>query len=106
MTGATGYVGSIFARKALEVQVGHSVVGLARSEESARKLQSAWVTPLRGNLEDHGALTKGASDADAFVHLGFVYEFDRPYSEFVQIDQDARLAKLYRSLGSSSNSEQ
>ncbi|MCU1250037.1 MAG: NAD(P)-binding protein [Edaphobacter sp.] len=87
MTGASGYVGSSVAAKALKR--GHSVVGLAGSEASSVKLQQLGVTPLRGDLEDHGTLARGASEADAALHLGFVHEFNRPYDELVRIDQRA-----------------
>jgi short-subunit dehydrogenase len=38
LTGATGYIGSIVARRLKET--GHTVFGLARSESSAQKLKA------------------------------------------------------------------
>jgi len=84
MTGASGYVGSVVAEKA--IQQGHSVVGLARSQASQEKLKKLGATPLAGDLEALDILAKGAADADAVLHLGFVHEFNRPYSELLAID--------------------
>ena len=48
MTGASGYIGSVVAEKAVEQ--GHTVVGLARSQASQEKLRKLGVTPLPGDL--------------------------------------------------------
>jgi nucleoside-diphosphate-sugar epimerase len=84
MTGASGYIGSVVAEKAVEQ--GHTVVGLARSEASQQKLKKLGVTPLPGDLESLDLLTRAAADSDAVLHLGFVHEFHRPYSELLAID--------------------
>src|SRR5579862_9607817 len=84
MTGASGYVGSVVAEKAIEQ--GHTVVGLARSQSSAEKLTKLGATPLLGNLESLDLLTRAAADSDAVLHLGFVHEFHRPYDELLAID--------------------
>ena len=84
ITGASGYVGSVVAEKAIEF--GHKVTGLARSEASAKKLEKLGVTPLRGELTDTALLSEQAKKSDAVLHLGFVHEFDRPYEELLAID--------------------
>ena len=87
MTGASGYIGSVVAEKAVEQ--GHTVVGLARSQASQEKLKKLGVTPLPGDLESLDLLTRAAADSDAVLHLGFVHEFHRPYSELLAIDKAA-----------------
>lgn len=87
MTGASGYIGSVVAEKA--VKQGHTVVGLARSQASQEKLKSLGVTPLSGDLESLELLTRAAAVSDAVLHLGFVHEFHRPYSELLAIDKAA-----------------
>jgi nucleoside-diphosphate-sugar epimerase len=84
ITGAGGYVGSVVSEKA--ISAGHNVLGLARSESSARKLKGMGVTPILGELEDLELLTKTAKEADAVLHLGFVHEFHRPFDELIAID--------------------
>jgi nucleoside-diphosphate-sugar epimerase len=87
MTGASGYIGSVVAEKAVEQ--GHTVVGLARSQASQEKLKKLGVTPLAGDLESLDLLTRAAAESDAVLHLGFVHEFHRPYSELLAIDKAA-----------------
>ena len=69
LTGATGYIGSTVAKALLTV--GHEVVGLARSEQSAEKLIAAGVTPYRGDIKDLESLKKGAAGAEGVIHTGF-----------------------------------
>jgi nucleoside-diphosphate-sugar epimerase len=66
VTGATGYVGGAVA-EALRA-AGHEVVGLARSEEAARRLEAAGCTALRGSLADADVLARGGREADATIH--------------------------------------
>jgi nucleoside-diphosphate-sugar epimerase len=87
ITGATGYIGSVVAEKAIEQ--GHEVVGLARSRASEEKLKKLGVTPFPGDLESLDRLTRGAAESDAVLHLGFVHDFTRPYEELIGIDKSA-----------------
>ena len=64
---ATGYVGSAVFRQL--VQAGHSVSGLARSDEAAAKVTAAGGTPVRGDISDTGLLAASAEAADAVIHL-------------------------------------
>jgi nucleoside-diphosphate-sugar epimerase len=66
LTGATGYIGSAVA-KALQ-GAGHTVTGLARSEEAASRLSAAGVTPIHGELTDGAMVEKAAAEADAVIH--------------------------------------
>jgi nucleoside-diphosphate-sugar epimerase len=68
LTGASGYIGGVVAEKLLAA--GHSVMGLARSEESARKLEAVGVCPVPGNLRDVVGLASSAREADGVIHAG------------------------------------
>ena len=72
VTGASGWIGSAVVPELL--RAGHEVVGLARSEASAQRLESAGALVLRGDLDDPDSLAKAASDSDGVVHLGFQHE--------------------------------
>jgi len=69
VTGASGWIGSPTVAEL--VDAGHEVVGLARSDESAARVEAVGGTVLRGDLTEVGALAAAAGDADAVVHLAF-----------------------------------
>ncbi len=69
VTGATGYVGSALVRNL--TGAGHTVVGLARSDESAATLEEQGVEVHRGELSDPVSLVEGARRADAVIHTAF-----------------------------------
>jgi len=68
LTGATGYIGSAVADALL--QAGHSVTGLARSDEAAAQLHLKGVTPHRGDLKSPASLAGAASALDGVIHTG------------------------------------
>ena len=66
LTGGTGDIGSAVGevlRKA-----GHDVIGLARSEGSARKLVSAGIEPFPGSLRETGKLIEAIRFVGGVVH--------------------------------------
>ena len=69
ITGASGWIGSAVVPELLSS--GHKVVGLARSDESAAKLEAAGAEVLRGDLDDLDTLREGASSSDGVIHLAF-----------------------------------
>ncbi|MFI7342204.1 SDR family oxidoreductase [Streptomyces sp. NPDC050085] len=69
VTGASGWVGSAVARELLSA--GHEVVGLARSDASAAKLDAAGLTVRRGSVQDLDTLADAAKDSDGVLHLAF-----------------------------------
>jgi nucleoside-diphosphate-sugar epimerase len=72
VTGASGWIGSAVVPELLTA--GHEVVGLARSEASARKLEAAGAVVQHGNLEDPDGLAKAAADSDGVIHLAFMHD--------------------------------
>ena len=73
LTGAGGWIGSAVASDLLEA--GHSVVGLARSEDGAAELAAAGMTPLVGSLTDLDVLRRAADAADGVIHTAFGLDF-------------------------------
>ena len=72
VTGASGWIGSAVVP---ELQgAGHDVVGLARSDASAQKLEAAGAIVQRGDLDDPEVLAKAANEADGVIHLAFQHE--------------------------------
>ena len=69
VTGATGYVGSALVKNL--TGAGHTVVGLARSDESAATLEEQGVDVHRGELSDPASLVEGAKRAEAVIHTAF-----------------------------------
>ena len=72
VTGASGWIGSAVVLELLGA--GHEVVGLARSDQSAQRLEAAGATVQRGDLDDPEALAKAAADSDGVIHLAFQHE--------------------------------
>src|SRR5208283_724460 len=72
VTGASGWIGSAVVPELLGA--GHEVVGLARSEASAQRLQAAGALVYRGDLDDADDLAKAAADSDGVIHLVFQHE--------------------------------
>ncbi len=75
VTGASGHIGSAVVPELLTH--GHQVVGLARSDESAAKLQQQGAEVLRADIEDLDAIAKAAAASDGVIHLAFRHELMR-----------------------------
>ncbi|CAL9676064.1 SDR family oxidoreductase [Streptomyces sp. enrichment culture] len=76
VTGATGWIGSAVVDELLAA--GHQVTGLARSEEGEQKLTAKGADTVRGDLDDLAALQRGATQADAVIHLANKHDWGNP----------------------------
>ncbi len=68
LTGATGYIGGAVADALM--LAGHSVTGLARSDEAAARLHLKGIIPLRGDLTSPATVAAAAADLDGVIHTG------------------------------------
>lgn len=74
LTGASGYIGTVVCEKLRAF--GHQVTGLARSDESARKLQSAGAQAVRGDMRDLPIVVRAARESAAAIHLAQEHSAD------------------------------
>ncbi len=86
VTGASGFIGSGVAKEL--IGLGHEVIGLARSEESAEAIAKAGAIPLRGCLEDLDVLKRGAGESDGVINLGFSHDFSQ-YARSIEAESKA-----------------
>lgn len=70
VTGASGWIGSAMVPEL--IGAGHQVLGLARSDASARAVAAMGAEVLRGDLTDTDVLRAGALDSDGVIHLAFI----------------------------------
>ena len=70
VTGASGWIGSAVVPEL--ISAGHQVLGLARSDASAKAVADMGAEVLRGDLNDAGMLRAGALDSDGVIHLAFI----------------------------------
>lgn len=89
VTGATGGIGSAVVPEL--IAAGHEVIGLARSDASARAVAEAGAAVLRGSLSDLAVLQAGAEQADGVINLAFGNDFT---------DIEANMAEEARALQS------
>ena len=72
VTGASGGIGSSVVAEL--ITAGHDVLGLARSDTSARAIAAAGACVLHGDLDDLDSLRAGAADSDGVIHLAFGHD--------------------------------
>ncbi|WP_345830278.1 SDR family oxidoreductase (plasmid) [Pantoea sp. BRR-3P] len=89
VTGASGFIGSAIVKK-LQTR-GYEVLGLARSDASAEKLQQQGVQVVRGELEDVASLRNAVEQSDGVIHAGYIHDFSR-MDHAAEVDQRAILA--------------
>ncbi|KAJ4301559.1 hypothetical protein N0V90_003652 [Kalmusia sp. IMI 367209] len=86
VTGASGFVGKAVTKELLAA--GHTVLGLARSDESADVIASLGAGVHRGSLTDLSALKAGAASCDGVIHLAFLHDF-ASFAASAEIDRNA-----------------
>ena len=97
VTGATGFIGSAIVRELLDM--GHEVVGLARSDQGAAAVAAAGAAVHRGDLEDLDSLRRGAAGADGVIHTAFNHDFTVSRVDAARTDRRA-VEAMAEALGS------
>lgn len=93
VTGASGHIGLAVVREL--VSAGHAVVGLARSDASAAKVEDARGVALRADLDDADALAGAARAADGVVHLAFKHDLALEKGDFMgAVNADVRAVEV------------
>ncbi|MDO9379669.1 MAG: SDR family oxidoreductase [Nocardioidaceae bacterium] len=86
VTGGTGLIGSAVVHELIDHD--HHVVGLARSDSSARTLADAGAEVVRGSLGDLATLRDAAARADGVVNLAFSHEAVTPETFAAAVAQE------------------
>lgn len=76
ITGGTGTIGSAVVTELLAN--GHTVLALARSDDSAQTLENAGAKVLRGEIADLDVLRAGAAQSDGVISLAFSRDYSDP----------------------------
>jgi nucleoside-diphosphate-sugar epimerase len=86
VTGGSGFIGSAVVEQLLGA--GHDVLGLARSDSSARALTAAGAEVHRGDLGDVDSLREGAEASDGVIHLAYIHDFSK-FEDNARVDRRA-----------------
>jgi nucleoside-diphosphate-sugar epimerase len=75
VTGASGFIGTAVIKELIDA--GHEVLGLARSEASAKIVTDLGAAAHRGDIEDIESLRSGAAWSDGVIHTAFNHDFSK-----------------------------
>ena len=75
VTGASGWIGSASVTEL--IAAGHHVLGLARTDEAAAKVEKLGAEVVRGSLDDLAGLRAAAARVEGVVHLGYNHDFSQ-----------------------------
>ncbi|GAB3920738.1 SDR family oxidoreductase [Mucilaginibacter myungsuensis] len=84
VTGATGFVGSAIVKELLAN--GHTVTGLARTDEGAKALETVGANVYRGSIYDLDSIRAGVALADGVIHTAFDHDFSK-YKQNCETDR-------------------
>jgi nucleoside-diphosphate-sugar epimerase len=97
VTGGTGTIGSAVVTELLGN--GHTVLAVARSDDSAHALKDAGAEALRGGLTDLDVLRAGAAQSDGVISLAFGRDYSSPEALAQSVaEESAALAALGEEL--------
>ena len=97
LTGATGFIGTAVAQELIDH--GHTVLGVARTDEAAKTLAARGVEPHKGDLTDHASFVAGAKACDGVIHCAFIHDFSK-FGENIEIEKATVAAMLAALEGS------
>lgn len=84
LTNASGYIGKAVAKAALAK--GHTVTALARSPESAQKLEKIGVKPVHGDLKEPQKYIDAVRQADVVIHTAATNDADTGKYDTLTVD--------------------
>lgn len=84
LIGATGYIGSAVA-DALQA-AGHTVIGLARSDDAAQRLEARGIRAFIGDLNDPARVAQGAYEANAVIYAASASGPDTPQTDLKAVE--------------------
>jgi nucleoside-diphosphate-sugar epimerase len=85
VTGASGFIGAAVIAELHRAD--HQVVGLARSQESAARVEALGATPYMAGLDELDRLAEAAAQSDGVIHLA--YSHGSPVEEAAAADRRA-----------------
>lgn len=99
VTGATGFVGGVLARKLREL--GHEVLASVRDLDKAKDLQAIGVKLFRGDVTDKESLREGMQGSDGVFHVAGWYKIgvkDKSDAERVNAQGTRNVLELMQEL--------
>jgi nucleoside-diphosphate-sugar epimerase len=88
VTGASGHIGSAVIPELLGA--GHQVVGLARTDAAAARVEALGAEVARGSLDDLDSLRKATDASDGVIHLAFKHDEMNAGNMQESLDADLR----------------